>query len=303
MKMRAFIYVILAGVMWGTSGIFVHYLSPYGFSPLQMVAVRGSVSTVCMLLIALLTDRSVFRIKGKELLLFMANGVALFGSAGFYYTAMKMTSVSTAVVLLYTAPIYVAILSVWMFSERLSGSKIVSILFMIVGCGLVSGIVGGAKFEPVGILVGVINGMAYAAYNLITKYAMRKGAHPASTNLYSFIFMSAISLSVSKPWEMPEHISKNPVVTIPLLIALGLVTFIIPFYIYTLGMRALPAATASALGVVEPMAATLFSVMLLGEKLDLFATLGIILILVAVVMLGASDGEKKQKKEKADEKL
>ena len=55
-------------------------------------------------------------------------------------------------------------------------------------------------------------------------------------------------------------------------------------------MRALPAATASALGVVEPMAATLFSVMLLGEELDLFATVGIILILVAVVMLGVSDG-------------
>ena len=299
MRARAFIYVILAGVMWGTSGLFVHYLSPYGFTPLQMVAVRGSVSLVCILLIALLTDRQAFKITKKELLIFIANGVALFGSAGFYYTAMKMTSVSTAVVLLYTAPIYVAIISVWLFAERMSGSKILSIGLMIVGCGLVSGIVGGVKFEPIGILVGVINGLSYAAYNLITKYAMRKGARTTSTTLYSFIFMSAISLSVSKPWEMPEHIAKNPAVTIPLLIALGLVTFIIPFYIYTLGMRTLPAATATALGVVEPMAATLFSVMLLGEKLDAFSTVGIILILVAVVLLGLSDGIEKPKKEKS----
>ena len=155
---------------------------------------------------------------------------------------------------------------------------------MIVGCGLVSGIVGGARFEPVGILVGVINGMAYAAYNLITKYAMRKGAHPASTNLYSFIFMSAISLSVSKPWEMPEYIAKDPAVTIPLLIALGLVTFIIPFYIYTLGMRALPAATASALGVVEPMAATLFGILFLAERPSLPKMIGIALILLATLL-------------------
>ena len=64
-------------------------------------------------------------------------------------------------------------------------------------------------------------------------------------------------------------------------------------------MRTLPAATATALGVVEPMAATLFSVMLLGEKLDAFSTVGIILILVAVVLLGLSDGIEKPKKEKS----
>lgn len=289
MRARAFIYVILAGVLWGTSGIFVHYLAPYGFTSLQMTAVRGLVSAVAMLIYALVTDRRQLCVGWRELLLFLAIGAALFGTASLYYTAMQMTSVSTAVVLMYTAPVYVGVFSMIFLSEKFSATKLCAILLMLVGCGLVSGIVGGASFDPLGTLVGALTGVVYAAYNLLTKLAMRIGAKPVSTTLYAFLFMSAIALAVSNPHEIAEHAAAAPAVTIPLLTGLGLATFVIPYFLYTLGMRTLPAGTASALSVVEPMSATLFGVLLLGESLDGFATVGILLILAAVVILGGSD--------------
>ena len=290
MKVKAFIYVILAGVLWGTSGIFVHYLSPYGFSSLEMTAVRGTVSFIAMLIYVLIANRGLLRVRAVDLIFFLAIGATLFGTASLYYTAMQMTSVSTAVVLMYTAPVYVTVFSVLFMSERLSGMKILAIALMLVGCSLVSGIVGGLKFDAIGILVGALTGIVYAAYNILTKLALKRGAHPVSTTLYAFLFMSVIAMSVAGPANIVTHASRDTHIVIPLLICIGFATCVIPYFLYTTGMRTLTASTATALGIVEPMSATVFSILLLGESADIFSGLGIVLILAAVLLLGRSDG-------------
>ena len=60
MKNRAFIYIILAGVLWGTSGLFAHYLSPLGFSSVQMTGVRGIISAVALVVYALIKNKGFF---------------------------------------------------------------------------------------------------------------------------------------------------------------------------------------------------------------------------------------------------
>ena len=291
MKKQAFIYIILAGILWGTSGIFVHYLSPHGFSSLQMTAVRGVVSLICMALYALFTDRSLFKVRWQELIMFAAIGASLFFTASCYYSSMQMTSVSTAVVLMYTAPIYVMVFSVLFLGEKLSPMKLVAVGCMLVGCSLVAGIIGGVKFDLLGIIIGVLSGIAYASYNILTKISMRGGSRPVSATVYSFLFMSIIAICVCKPDQIVNNAAKSPAVTIPLLLGLGICTFVLPYLFYTLAMKTLPAGTASALAIVEPMAATLFSVILFDELLDLFSIIGIVLILLAVFLLGYSDNK------------
>ena len=94
-----------------------------------------------------------------------------------------------------------------------------------------------------------------------------------------------------------KYPQKNPFPVIPLIIGMGIATFVTPYFIYTLAMRDLPAGTASALGIVEPMAATVFSVIFLDEKLSLLPEIGIALILAAVFMLGKAEGPEKAKKD------
>ena len=60
MKNKAFLFIILAGILWGTSGIFVHYLAPLGFTSMQMTATRASVSFLCMLGYVLVRNRRLF---------------------------------------------------------------------------------------------------------------------------------------------------------------------------------------------------------------------------------------------------
>ena len=288
---KSFVYIILAGVLWGTSGVFVHYLSPYGFTALQMTAVRGNVSFLCLALYALLFDKRLFRVSRRQLTLCICMGVSLLGTAGGYFASMQLTSVSTAVVLMYSAPIYVTVFSVLFFGEKMSRGKLTALILMIVGCALVSGIVGGLKFDPLGVLLGVISGISYAAYNIFTKIATRNHCKPMTATLYSSLFMALIALALSNPKGIAGSAMQKPLLLFPMLLCLGVVTFVLPYVLYSSAIKVLPAGTASALSIVEPMAATLFSVFLFDEKLTLYSGLGIALILAAVLLLGKTDGK------------
>ena len=285
MKTRAFLYIILAGILWGTSGLFVHLLSPYGFTSLQMSAMRGVVSALCMIVYALIKDRSLFRISKRELILFALSGLGIYGTATCYYVSMQLTSVSTAVVLMYTAPVIVMVYSVLVFGEKMTVLKGISVGAMLVGCCLVSGIIGGLKVNIPGILIGLLSGISYSAYNIFTKMQMRRNSKPMSATLYCFSFMAIYALIFGNPAGAAQIVAQYPLETLPYVAGIGVATCVLPYCFYTLAMKVLPAGTATSLGIVEPMAATIYSVVLLGEKLSVSSLCGIILIIGAVFLL------------------
>ena len=295
MKTKSFIYIITAGILWGTSGLFVNALEGYGYSSLQMTAMRGLVSFICMLGYVLIKDRGLLKIKPLDLLFFLGNGVALFLTAFLYYTNIQLTSVATAVVIMYTMPIIVMIYSVIFFKEKITALKIIATITMLVGCGLVSGIVGGFKMNPLGLFIGILSGFTYSAYSILTKIEFKRGADPITTSLYSFGFMSVVALSVCEPLKIVERTTS--VKAFILLIGLGVVTFVIPYFLYTLSLKYLPAGTASSLSIIEPMAAAVFAVIFLEQVPDLLTSSGIALIIFAVFLLGIAESllEKKSK--------
>ena len=301
MKTRAIFYIILAGVLWGTSGLFVHYLAPYGFTSLHMTAVRATVSFVFMAAFVLIRTRALFKAKPAALPLYAGIGVSVFFTAALYFSAMQLTSVSTAVVLMYSSPIYVMLFSVLFLKERLTPMKVVSISCMLVGCVFVSGIIGGLKFDPLGILLGVLSGLAYAAYNILTKIAMERRHEPLTVNVYSFACMAVVALCVCQPSGIITHSAKAPAITIPLLIGLGVVTFILPYFLFTQAMKELPAGIASTLSIVEPMAATVFSILILHEQPTVYAIVGIVLILLAVFLIGITERNQEKKEQHHDQ--
>lgn len=288
MNKRAFFNIILAGLLWGTSGIFVHFLAPMGYSSIQMSAMRATVSAIVIGVYALVSNKSLFKVSIKELLMFLVSGTFIFLTATLYYASMQMSSVSTAVMLMYTAPIFVLIYSVLFLGEQLNSVKILSVFGMIAGCALVSGVIGGMKFNVMGILLGLASGVSYAIYNIVTKIQMRHGSNPLSATLYNFIFMAVIALLSCNAPKMLELTAIKPMTAIPLMIGIGIFTCITPYFLYTLAIKELPVGVASALGIIEPMAATIYSVVFFREQLGLLPACGIVLIMLSVVLLGRS---------------
>ena len=107
----------------------------------------------------------------------------------------------------------------------------------------------------------------------------------------SSVSMQTLATPPRAERQYSPALSSKPFPIIILLVALGLITSIIPYFLYTLSLREIPAGTAASLGILEPMSATLFSIAFLSEKLTVLSTVGMVLILSAVFMLGKAEGK------------
>ena len=120
----------------------------------------------------------------------------------------------------------------------------------------------------------------------------RKAGHGRERGftVYGFMVMMLIAFFVTGPVDIVTTAAKAPLQTIPLLLGLGVFTFVVPYTLYTVGLRDLPAGTASALSIVEPMSATVYSIAFLGEELTVYSGVGVILVVGSVLMLSREEG-------------
>ncbi len=285
MKKTAVFLIVIASVMWGTSAIFSNLLYPNGFTPIQVTAMRGSVSAILMSLYVFITNKNLFKISLSQLFWFALGGISMFLAAYFYYESMSVGSVSVAVMLMYTAPIFVMTYSVLFLGEKLTLPKFISIVFVFVGCALISGIFGGVKFNLWGVVTGLLSGISYSAYNIIAKVQISKKGNPISASVYCYIFMALMSFCFADIPGIFTIANTSPLYMYSLILGVGIFTVTLPYSLYTLSLKYIPVGTASALGIIEPMTATLFGVVLFNEPLSVPSCIGILLIMTAVLTL------------------
>jgi drug/metabolite transporter (DMT)-like permease len=285
--------ILLAGCFWGSMGIFVRRLTDYGFSSIQIVAIRVTLAALIFCILLLIRDPAGFRISVKDIPLFLGLG---FGSILFftvcYFTAITMMPLSTAAILLYTSPIWIMLMSVLFFREKLTGRKLLALALAFAGCVLVSG-VSGEGMTLTGLLVGLGSGIGYGLYSILGTVALRRYS-PYTVTTYTFAFAALGSWLICRPADMLAKFAAAP--DLPGLVFFcfltALVTAVIPFLAYTLGLRTVEASRAGILATVEPLVATLIGVAVFSEPLTLFSGLGILLILAAVVLLnGKTESE------------
>ncbi len=260
-----------------------------GIAPLQITAIRTMLSFPCFLIYTLCFNREALSLKLRDIPLYIGSGITLFTTAACYYSAMKQTSIATAVILMYMAPVLVLGWSVAFFGEKLTLKKGISVLCVLAGCALVSGIVGGMKFNGTGIIMGLLSGVSYGVYNILTKIEMRRGCNPITATLYSFLVAAAISLAACDFPQIQSLFVSSAAKAVPLAVSHAVITFVLPYFLYTISLKNLPAGVAAALGIIEPLSATVFSIIIFGEKLSIFSAIGIILILGAVLVLSRTD--------------
>ena len=280
------VLIIVAAVFWGTMGIFVRALGEYGLSSFQIVCLRVSFAAVIFALCLLVKDRSGFKISLKDIPLFLGLG---FGSILFftvcYFTAIRMMSLSTAAILLYTSPIWIMLMSMLFFHEKINISRIVALILAFAGCVLVSGISGnGITFT--GLLVGLGSGFGYGLYSILGTIALRK-YKPLTVTTYTFIFAAVGSFIICRPFDMVSKISGSGKVGFLIMFSVltALVTAVIPFLTYTLGLNKVEASNAGIIATIEPLVATLVGIFVFREPLTFMSGCGIVLIIAAVVIL------------------
>ncbi len=293
---KGLILIILAGIMWGTSCVFVNLFAPYGFSSWQMTAIRMSIAFLGLFVFCLLGDRKALRVSLKSIPVFAICGITMFATAAFYYEAIQLTTASTAVVLMYISPVPIMLLSVWFLGERFNAKKGLAVVLMLAGCALVAGVIGDFKPNGVGLLMGLLSAVSYTGYNIFNKIAAKRGIDPFSTTLYTFFFAALCAILFSKPWELPSLIAQNPASLLPSFFLHSLATCLLPYLLYSVSLKYLSVGVASAMSIIEPMSAALIGFIVYQDPLSPSSVAGMVLIIGSVFLLGL--GESKERKEK-----
>ena len=278
--------VMIAGVFWGSMGIFVRAMGKYGFDSIQIAALRLTVAAVVFAALHCVRERGALWIAARDIPLFLGLGL---GSILFftvcYFSAINMTTLSTAAILLYTSPIWVMLMACVFFKERLTTRKLAALLCAFGGCVLVSGIGGGAMTAR-GLIVGLCSGIGYGLYSILGSVALKKYSALTVTT-YTFVIAAVGAWIICDPADTTAKIAAADSVwrLAGLTVLTGLVTAVIPFAAYTRGLMYVEPSRAAILATVEPMVATLIGALIFAEPVTLLSGLGIVLILASVVTL------------------
>ena len=286
MKTKSTIYIILAAALWGGIGVFFNVLSDVGFTQMQVVTIRVTSAAAALTLYILIRDRSLLRVKLKDCWCFVGTGIiSLVFFNWCYFTAIEMTSLAVAAVLMYTCPIFVMLFSAVLFQEKINSTKILALIMTFIGCLFVAGVFssGDYGFTPLGILIGVGAGIGYALYSIFGRFALEKGYHSITISEYTFVFATLGALPLSRIWESAPLLAQGE--TLIGALGIGVICCVFPFILYTQGLSGVETGKAAIMATIEPAVAAVLSFLLYGESLLGFKGIGILMIFTAVILL------------------
>lgn len=282
--------VLTAATLWGSMGLFVRRLNAAGLYALEVTQLRILVGLVLVGAYLAVFHRDMLRVRLRDLWCFAGSGIcSLLFFSYCYFTGMTMTSLSVICVLLYTAPVFVMLLSVLLFRERMTRSKLLALLLTFAGCCLVSGLGGETHLSGAALLLGLGSGFFYGLYSIFSRYAIQRGYSSWTITFYTFAFCTAACLFLSDWGSITSTVSAAPSLLI-WIVLLGLVTAFFPYLLYTRGLEQMESSRAAILASLEPAVATLLGVLVLHEPLTVSNAAGIVLVLggIAVLSLGNS---------------
>ena len=285
MKNKALFAVLAAGTFWGTMGFFARSLYAAGFGPLEVAQTRITTGLVFVGLYILLFNRSLFRVKWKDMWCFLGTGiVSLLLFSTCYFSALNYTSLAVAAILLYTAPFFVMLMSLLLFKEKMNGKKVFALVLAFTGCVLVSGVGGDEEFSWIGILLGLGSGFFYALYSIFGRYAINRGYGAWTMTFYTFLFCS-VGCAFLCDWQVIGTSVQIDNSVLLWVLGLGFVTAFLPYVLYSIGLENMESSKASILASVEPVVSALFGVFVFHETLTAWGILGILMVLGAIVVL------------------
>ncbi|MRH42543.1 EamA family transporter [Aquibacillus halophilus] len=289
----AYLLIVLGASFWGLTGLFVKYLYTFGFSPMEVVTVRLTVSSVILFVVLYLFAPSYLRINFKHLPYFFGLGVvsiAFFNWA--YFEVIERASLSIAVIMVYTSPVFAALIARFLFKEMLTPQKIIAVLLTIIGCGFVVGLLpnGVTSVSIMTILLGVLSGLFCSLYSIIGKHVSHI-YHPITITVYSMICGSIFMVPASKIWMQTDLFLNWEVWGY--ILGISTVSTIFAYILYTLGLTYVESSKASILATVELLVSVMLGILLFNDLINGWQWVGIILVLTALVLAVLSTGKRK----------
>lgn len=282
-----YLMVLIAGIMWGSIGFFVHILSTQGAQSSTIAFLRiFNGGLILIPIIFLISKVSLFKIDRKSLLVCIVLGIFCQGIFNFSYNeSISSVGVATAAVMLYTSPIFVCIMSRIFFKEKIGHFKVAALLINITGCVLTvtSGDFTAIHFSVYGVFTGIMAGFLYASMTIISKTAIKE-CHPLTIMFYSFMFGSIFIAIISHPWINITEIADSHFLLSA--IGYGLFATVCPYCFYLKGLSMdIETSKVPVIASIETVVAAIIGITVFHEASCLFKLIGISLVILSIALM------------------
>lgn len=283
MKYAGIGLVILAAICWGISGGIADILMNKGWDPIVISLYRGAVGFICFFVWCLFRFRQNWMFSNRLYIWSLLAGVGVAGNFTFYFLSIQASSVAVAATLMYTAPVFVLLISFLLRIERSTWFKWGCIAGVLLGIVLLTGAYNpeSVSVSFLGTAAGLGAGLSYALFIFGFKNASSIGKPQTTLTIAFFVFCLILFLIADKGEAADVLWSKD----IGWFILIGILGAGVSFILYVIGVRKTSPATASMVAMVEPVTASLFGVLVLGNYLKTIQLLGMVLILITITVL------------------
>lgn len=298
--LRGYLYIASATLCWGIAATlgraaFTGRLLPAGDALPQIDALVLSQTrtsfTFLILLPILLAVRggSSLRVGWGEF-----GRIVIYGIIGqaatnfFYYTAIERTNVATAIIIQYTAPVWVLLYLVAIHQQRVRARKIVSVVLAVAGCALVIDVFeSGIAVDGTGLTAALLSALTFAFSNLWGHYLLQSRDR-WTILLHTTLTASLFWLAVNPPAKLLALDLTGAQWLF--LIGFSVISVLLPLAFYYAGLQLLEPMNAVVASCLEPVFAIAIAAAVLGETMDAIQLAGIVLVIAAILMVQVPEG-------------
>jgi drug/metabolite transporter (DMT)-like permease len=263
--------LLVAALCWSLGGVL---LKSVAWPPLAVAGGRGLVAAVFLLAVG---GRSL-RFTWTPLQL--GTAVAYAGCTVLFATANRLTTAANAILLQYTAPVWVALFGAWFLGERATRADWLTILAVFAGMAVF--LYDGLQLHDLtGILVAIASGVCFAA--MIMSLRKQKGGSPIESVILGNILGFLIGLPAM--WSAG---GLPPTRGLLALLLLGVVQLGVAYLLYVRAIRHVTALEAVLIPVVEPILNPLWVMLVIGETPSTLSLCGGVVVVGAVTLRAVS---------------
>lgn len=282
-------FVLLAVCFWGASAPLAKFLIVNKYSTLIIVQTRTLISFLILTAWLLACRRHFIKLEQKDFGSFVLLGVlGLALTNYFYYFTIAESTIATAILLQYTAPIWVVVYTGFLRKiEPVTNHHIIALCIALIGCMLAvtNGSFHTIQLKGWALLTGPLAALTYALQIVLTKRILSKYSL-WTTLIAMFGFASIFWLIVHPPWAILREgytLEDWGVFTL-----FALVSILIPQTAFAKGLTYLGASTAGIITTFEPIVAIGLAFVFLGESIGILQALGGVLVIGALCILHCS---------------
>jgi len=270
---KGYLRIILATILWGTSPLWIRNIN---LDPYQTTFIRTLIGSLILFIFVRKLD--IDKIK-KDLKQIIIGGIGVCGGFIFYFLAIKLTTVSHALLSFYTLPLFVAILAPLLIKEELDKFTLFAVPIGFLGVFLI--LPTGFSLQDqnaIGILFGLLAAFSQAFSIIYAKYLTKN--HKSNEIVFYQLFITALVLL---PFSIkPIQINTNLVINMALLITFGT---ILGYVIFVRALEYVKAQHAEILGYLEVLFAIIFAAIFLKELPSSNSIFGGIFIITAGIIV------------------